>query len=1476
MNTLNKPTKPTKPEWHNGYIVTLNTLARFFPDTRGDVGSYCDQVREMEKKSSNQPNTYLTFGEFDRITFNGVNRFSRFFDLDERSKYWLGKHQSVFIYQIDADNCEPHVYPYTYEISDENKGRQNGGDTPKGDFGICINEGNDDWYLFSSKYCLNTEYQNKSAVGSAHFFPFFVFTQISLSNEAITRISDFTSFIKALRIKLREQIDQVIKDNCCNIKYEIFGCLNTSEICILWMTEQYTDVLSLIDELKNIQFSVRIKEGVETTDKKIGPLFFSFYSVIGRMLSNDIIISEEYDNYVKKIQECKGTAQIDIILNNECSAMSLYDELLKNIGFEQGDSRIRVGEHDFSIQLPACLIYNLFQEVRLDSPKNGVFKKSNIREKILGTRVVLSTAINDSRDPQKQMVFNTICFDNDLLSDSEDGVKQFANLCNELNPLLTGDTNPLKENNDSPPIRGMYRWLRKSLKKRFASHTGAVDTLDMLYTDYLSNIHESYNAYWRNDYNYQFKRSLQFLITVLESTQDKGDQDKGDQDAEFWNYYSLIIDSIRQQTVHFSQSSRLVMRIPSSHLRYTACCDLMFHGYYGLVKAILHDAYIKQTADFAQSELLPVITTNSGTNIKSKLFFIGPNCADIRIVQIDIPYSLLYDPIIGFPYMIHEMFHYIAPDNRYNRNRALGYMLVNEILTRLYMQQIVEKIKQFFYEKLNSNDDFKKKIKLRYNKTDDELNFKSENANEFEQFFISIFKACYGSKGEYNALNCLYDNLRTFFWLDTTVSGIREAIVDDITNSTDKKLRFSTWDKFLDNLINNVSELSTTIYEEISESLLKVMDSYDNRELSPTTESIPWIYSSYDIIEMNEFDRILYDHKLSVLNPKNLLNADKYLTIISNLTDYFINGLREATPDIAMVKYCHMDNVEYLVCYARQVDISVDKSIGYYEELRIPIVLIWNSQKSFVDDAGFPLKFDFEQEGYRFVKEYMAENLQQEKNEGKLVDLVTNAIMWFCKFVYIAKAFTNEYFCYYDEIINYGKSYEVYYSKGDETEREPILDSLVKTLVLRRADKIKYRSALLSVEQWDQIRSISEDYIGTFAALRLPNYEEVHDFVEKRLTEEGLSTDLYKKNNKRYNQITFGTSLRFVHLATKQITFEQLAKTIKRRPAVGSGEPEDDKLDKKIITPSSYKSKKIPVTNYVSSTAWGMTEFTSFVQKTIKLFQTQNKQSNTLIWYYACSKKNEIIPTVSALSNDKSIYKSVYDELLLFSEKHALEIDSLKIPTMTIEAANKKSSMIPWKGGLLDSLRHVKNIKGEINLFMFSPQTYLKARQYVLSNHKVFKASTVFQKLNLSTIPMIHSENTLKDIHGYYTLDYKTEEKTLDSNVINQKGHVANGDFHLPYILPMPLKCLKLEADSRFLAYNLALPSYKGTDLEHLEFAIYPLEEIQLILITQIRKILEEKPSEIFKIEDWTFLYKIVIDDDIISGIEHLIPGLTI
>ena len=1455
-----------RPDWHSGYIVTLNTLARFFDDTRDDIKEYCDDVQNLAEEGteefSQHTHTYMTFGDFDRITFNEVDRFSRYFDLDKRSKYWLGKHQNIYLYQInskipDTDNPGPRLFPY------KNTENLKDGNPYYNDFGFCINYDPDIWYLFSSNYGYDAEYNNSEITDKTAIFPFLILTQISLNNDILFRIQHMEEFLIRLRNGLIAQLDDIIEKHRYEVKYEIYGCLNTSELCILWIAEQYTDVLSLLDELKKMEFDANGTKG---------PLFFTVYSIIGRLMSNSSSV------YKSALEKCKGTAQIDIIVNNTCSGYDLLNTI-KNLYKSVEETRnyilpdeqqlleviekscIRVGEHDLSVRVPVSLGYEFFNQGHGDNGK-GLFKLPAVKEKILGTRVALLHEYSE-RDPNielKPLKFDSSVIDEKLI------VKQFTDLHEELNPRLNKDS-------DRDYIRPLYLWIRDALKKTFSSHTGSVDTLDMMYTDYLSNIHESYNAVWRNDYNYQFKNSLRLLKLQLgkivegkaeaknlkDAGKKKAAEEKeikvGEEIIRFWKLYPQIIDNIRQQTSHFSQSGRLVMRIPSSHLRYTACCDLMFHGYYGMVKAILFDAYSRQNADSFQSELIPVITTNSNTDIRSKLFFVGPDYYDLRLLHIDIPYSLLYDPVTGFPYMVHEMFHYIVPNSRDDRNRVIGTMIINEVLTYQYIRQFYECIKLF--DHAGSDDEYEEKIK----------HYSEKNID--------------GKEICHNVVTELEDSLRSVLWNDETLREIRAKIIASVFSKTTKD---PTWTYFLEKLEEELSQMPLSDYEKISESLLQNM--YKSEQVSDQSDSQKFITCSDSLNsdskkeserKISDYEKLIYEHKLTLLNPNGIYRANVKSAAFSGIRDTFINGLREASPDMAMVMYCDMDAVSYLVSCARQIDSSISKMTASYEVVRIPIVLAWiycrekhietGDEGVLVESLSLPGILD------NFIQAYMVEYLPQEPNREKLINLLKEAIVWYWRFKHILFAFRIKFRWYAAEIIEYGKCYRMY--DVNIESRTPTIQQLIKTAIDRRKKKINERKTLLDETLWEKIFEISaqceKDIIDPKT---MPEIDKVLEWVEKCFPKE-IDTEDYKIKNIDYNRTAFNTSLKFVHQAARQGSLEDLNKEVK----VNTGESASTSHKGDAGTPSAKDDICSQIDGFTVKQAWGMTEFTDILQNIRAIISTNHPQ--TRLWYLAKSENECLLPSVYQNKEEKIIKDILITERSFFYDKHSEIVSNntiLEMFTQEMAVENErdrseiwKTNMIVWQKDLADGMKQLYTDDSNICLYLFAPGAYLKAREAVLYILK----NAVIQSYRFNSVPLIFKNRTefTEDAHSNYFINAYTK------STIENTGPT---DEQLQYVMPMPYIIEK----GRYLAYNLSLYSKKGKyDKNSIapEAALYTMDQIQNMMLRLIsenykeddfRKEQERKGGDKeFEIHKWAFFYTIKIDKDIVDGIKDLIKN---
>lgn len=123
------------------------------------------------------------------------------------------------------------------------------------------------------------------------------------------------------------------------------------------------------------------------------------------------------------------------------------------------------------------------------------------------------------------------------------------------------------------------------------------------------------------------------------------------------------------------------------------------HAYYGITKRILEVIYLIQGED-AQSELVPLITVNTVPQVRSQMYF-EEGDSDSRTVNLDIPNTIIFDLQKGAWYLTHELFHYVAPWNRKERNYYMGIFL----LTMVFKQQFLHVIQWMLSIRTDGTED---------------------------------------------------------------------------------------------------------------------------------------------------------------------------------------------------------------------------------------------------------------------------------------------------------------------------------------------------------------------------------------------------------------------------------------------------------------------------------------------------------------------------------------------------------------------------------------------------------------------------------------------------------------------------------------------------------------------------------------------------------------------------------------------------
>lgn len=1411
-----------------GYIVTLNTIARSYPDTRDDVSNYCNKVTQTSKQPGSDNlffQSHLLYGDFDRITFRNVDRFSRYFDLDKRSRVWLGKHQNIYLYQIEPAN-EARLYPYV-----DSKGESGQTGSSEIDFGFYIKE-KEQRYKYSAI--------KENNIGS---FPFFALTQIALSNEILSRIKNFSSFLKELRTQLIDVISGLSKQiEYRKIYFEIYGSLNTSEITVMWLAEQYIDILAMSDALKTVRFSVGNTEE---------SLFFSVYSMIGRSKLNSA--EERAHCIMKTVDTIKGTAELRMTVSSECNATQLMTELAKDLKIDlQKDVKVCPGEHDIIITVAAKDIYNAMIEYEVDGSSNGFLRSTNIRHYILGLKISL---LGDFSCDVARV--NPLKFKAGTLSESNINCKQFNDLCVEL-PLDVKEDNltldELKDENNKK-ILNCYYFIRKTLSTAFNSHTGAIDTLDTLFADYLSNIHESYNATWRHDYTYQFKSILLYLANLLNSAKDNKEK------SEWWGEFSKTIENIRQQTLHFAQSSRMVLQIPSSHLRYTSSIDMVFHAYYGMIKAMLESVYSRQGSDQNQSELLPLITTNSTPQFSSNLSTVESEINGQRILQIDIPYPFLYDPVSGFPFLVHEMFHFVAPMDRQKRNELFGELIINQAFVFLFANQIVDVVRKYQWHQM-------KKKNMPFE------NHPQINIALIESYNDSDFKSAYADKMNEGLSGKLRRVLTKLLWKEQDSIRIRKGILEEISARCQNNPNDLKFTNMLKVIWMRLEHLTISEKENLANCILVSIKNY----LKEINDCI--------LLEAFEADfwNIAKEHWMEALNPHTLPVVAENGYVSFRVDDQFIKGLRESVPDVAMTKICDMTDIEYLVAVARHKHDNGVSVQANYNSIRVFTVLLWIDQIDHfdVDVEGEGTKhywgpFRFEKNPKEFIKYFIAEYKMLGKSikagKDKEIHLIANGIRRFVSYCALAHSFRENYSEYFDTILNIYKCYEPYFESATTAT-----DKRLKTLtdIVKERRKNKEETASFHPDNfWNKIEEYCSELCGT-SSIKVPDEKDVKEKVEELLGEDSLQTnEKFKEISKEYDKFSFAKTLEFLHCCSDQITLKKLEKDRKERFM----RDKENKLSQKEPPVSPVG---IPKVEQCVATVWDISEF---IQKHAEFRSTllDNDNNPDGVWYIFCPKTPDaLLPTalkIDGSSKHPFIYEKIFRDRSHYISANTDKLEGISafetVAHMTVEDTKNKfcSNLVEWKGTLFSSIDEerlgehlVENTEQDCCIYMFSPEKYVNARNKLLtyrSEHREDNVDNYFRELTL----FLKNETPAPEYAIYLPMN-DTSKQIKDKNDVildEQKMDIVSllpqSEKWKEY-LPIPIVLLNLGANSRFLAYAFSVSNY----LEPSSKEALTLSEIQEQFFECLRN-QKEDPKEN------AFLFRMDMKKNVVKSLCELARG---
>jgi len=613
----------------SGYLLQLYEEARLSDCTKESFNGYFDS-----RKGHTSNLEYVTYGEFNRLEINVVDSFREFRTISKNSREWLGRRQSVLLYEISQDDKRLEY----------------------------IQDSDNDIFYFK---------ENKT--GQIARQRFLVFSMLSFTNQMINQISDFSIFMKMVRRSVLKIVDQVkenteISSDAVSIQCEVFGSFNTSEIGLFIFCNQYVDALRIIEFIRCME--IELRQGSRCK------IFFHSFSFVSKNKYKEERDQNEKFNLIVSEDEIKGTAAFQISLKRGCDSdtlKNLMKKLEEPINPRNNPNSLyfsSVGEQDILAVIPAGRAMMYFQNNNGEDSNMGLFhfgNKNNIFDDVILQRHIQLLY------KQKESVLHRafLQMEKGSLIIGPEGMEKQGYIKDEKSLpklLLPG----IKDSGDigKDGIFKKYQDIRSKMEC-FAESVGAVNTLDLLYTDYLSTISYTYNAIWTLDFQKQFDAILKVIDSML------GDR------AEGWNWdlYRELINNFKQQIYHLSQSNRTFLEFPTCHIRYTGQQDYLLHAYFGIIKKILQIVYLTHERN-TQSELIPLITVDVVPIVNSTLHYEGKNSTEARVMNLNIPNDIMFDFPRGAYYLVHELYHYVAPYDRLHRNKLLTCIMLTEIILR--------------------------------------------------------------------------------------------------------------------------------------------------------------------------------------------------------------------------------------------------------------------------------------------------------------------------------------------------------------------------------------------------------------------------------------------------------------------------------------------------------------------------------------------------------------------------------------------------------------------------------------------------------------------------------------------------------------------------------------------------------------------------------------------------------------------------
>lgn len=849
----------------------------------------------------------IAYGNYDRIQLIPVNTFSDFTDQSYKAYGWYGSSQVMLLFPLEENDSErSFVWGHTEEGE-------------------------------ASRILLEKSGLVENLQG------FFAVSFCYISDEVRNAANSYESLLRHCRDSVKdlvsaynEMLGKSDEDRALHgsVTAEVFGSFSSAEIVILWSSRQYTDVLYLIDCIRDFKFlNSKVPETVEDTDKGFS-VFRTTYTMISfpDLMRGDMEKNPSFSCIL-------GRAHLQFVMQNGFGEKNypafrqFLEQCLKNVGALMNDAeknkgavslRRCAGEYDLLGEVDSKYLPRLFSNPRNwkaeenpswePDPDDPDYYYCSVHHPVFRKYVQYSFTRLSYEETDlpgfTRSSANALPGDKPKAVEWTERKKEIAE-CNTEEHIVTDKELTYWKSSLIREIQETHKpnfeKLIQTVEERIPGISNLRAELQQLFSDYVQCCCSSADYLWIEDYNELFQQTLERIrqsicnIQVWNENASRAISSEDWKDArEGLRGIRMLMQALLQQTSHITASGKLFFKEQDVHFGYTAQHDLVIHAYYDIIKQLIRHIY-SYTDPGIQSQLYPLVNFCPEDRISSQIFteesagiFLsdykesGSMQLRARVMAIHIPLDGMDNLMHYLPMLVHEVYHYAAPEDRRKRNLALAKIIIYQTLRRGFFEIFQEAMGDCADQELVMEPSVSQALEAKWQACTDQVFYDLIHANE-DMIYRGLKGYYFWSKGgpecdeslieEAPILrswfitwlqNWLNDNKKRYYWknkrrdpekdktkidnfsdffplvfsaLEDFIQGEKKALLEKPNNESKSTLGF-TYLKVLDTVAKKIQKKNEQGEREIFQDYAEIVARYVNQgnELSNILEKLDEVF----------------------------------------------------------------------------------------------------------------------------------------------------------------------------------------------------------------------------------------------------------------------------------------------------------------------------------------------------------------------------------------------------------------------------------------------------------------------------------------------------------------------------------------------------------------------------------------------------------------------------------------------------------